>query len=61
MYRDTIRCGAHKCLVSERQETVLRPWEGMTLFFSWEKDEKEEDGETAELSYHAQTVRVCIS
>lgn len=31
MYRDTIRCGAHKCLASERQETVLRPWKGMTL------------------------------
>lgn len=28
---------------------------------SWEKDEKEEDGEKAELSYHAQTVCVCIS
>ncbi len=32
MYRGTIRRGAHKCLVNEKQEALLRPWKGMGLY-----------------------------
>lgn len=32
MYRGTIRHGAHKCLVNEKQEALLRPWKGMSLY-----------------------------
>lgn len=49
MYRGAIRCGAHKCLVSEMQGVgVLGPWEGLTLMCEKRKCEKEKIEEREE-------------
>lgn len=32
MYKDTIRRGSHKCLANEKQEALLWPRNGLTLY-----------------------------